>query len=201
MLTVGLTGGTAAGKSSVARVLSECGARHIDADQVGRALTEGPGPLTERILARFGDRVRAEGGGIHRDRLARIVFGDAGARRDLERLLHPAIRAEIERRLREAESAGFSGIVLVEAALLVEVGRERAYDVLLLVESPASLKIERQVRHAGRTAEDAAARLAAQAPAGRKALSADIVVWNDSDGATLAERCREVWDHLTRLVS
>jgi dephospho-CoA kinase len=201
VLTVGLTGGTAAGKSSVARILRERGARHIDADQVGRDLTERPGPLTEQIIARFGGDVRSETGGVRRDRLARIVFGDAGARRDLERLLHPAMRAEIERRLREADSEGFAGVVLVEAALVVEVGREPAYDVVLVVESPASLKIERQIRYAGRTAEDAAARLAAQAPAGRKALSADIVVWNDSDGATLAERCREVWDHLTRLTS
>ena len=197
MLTVGLTGGVASGKSTVGRLLEARGARRIDADVIARDLTARPGVLVDAIVARFGrDSVNPEGG-IDRIRVADVVFGDAQARRDLEALLHPAIRTRIADECDTLRHAGFRGVVCIEAALLVETGRERVYDRLIVVEAPRQTKVQRQVAR-GRTPAEARARLDAQAPAGRKLLVADVAIWNDGTRGELEERVAEVWSFLTR---
>jgi len=187
----------ASGKSTVGRLLEERGARRIDADVISRDLTARPGVLVDAIVARFGRNSVTPEGGVDRARVAEVVFSDPLARRDLEALLHPAIRTRIADECDTLRHAGFRGVVCIEAALLVETGRERVYDRLIVVEAPRQTKVQRQVAE-GRTPADARARLDAQAPAGRKLLVADVIIWNDGTRGELEERVAEVWTFLTR---
>ncbi len=196
MLTVGLTGGVASGKSTTAGILVGLGARHVDADSIVRRLTERPGDLLDRVRDRFGAGVLTAEGFLDRAEMARVVFGDARARRDLEALIHPRVRQKIDEEIAHARGEGFEGVLLIEAALLVETGRTNVYDRLLVVEGPEPLKLERQVRSGGRSREEAKQRLASQATPSQKLLAADVIVWNDGDLQALRARCQEVWRHL-----
>jgi len=195
VLTVGLTGGVSAGKSTVGRLLVDHGARHLDADRIAHELLTTP-EVVRSVRERFGDAVLAADGSVVRPALGRIVFADADARLFLETLLHPRIHRAVEDTLAAWRGEGYDGIAVVEAALTVEAGRAYAYDVLLVVEAPEATKIRRQVEGGIRDRAAAEARLAAQAPAAEKLLHADLVIWNDGDVDTLTARVAEVWRSL-----
>jgi dephospho-CoA kinase len=139
-LVLGLTGGIASGKSTFAKILEALGAPVVDADRVARSLTEPGGAAHETVRARFGTTDRA--------RLRELVFADPGARKELEALLHPLIARESEALLREAatRSRRVPPVVIYEATLLVETGRYRDLDGLILVEAPRELRVERLLR-------------------------------------------------------
>lgn len=193
MLRVGLTGGLASGKSTVAALFRKLGAQHVDADAIARDLVERGGRGYEPVVARFGKGVVGPDGSIDRKALAAIVFRSTSAREDLNGILHPLIREEIAQRI--GDGAG-SRVVLVDAALLVETGMHRGYDALIVVACSPETQIARAVARGGLTVEEAAARIAAQAPLDVKKAQADFVI--DTDG-TLAEtqrQVREVWREL-----
>ena len=160
MLRIGLTGGLASGKSTVASHLRELGAAVIDADRIVADLYEpgGPGEAAAREL--FGSAVEDERGAVDRAKIARIVFGDPAARRALEGRIHPLVREEIERRFREAEALGF-GVAVAEASQLLEAGSEDRYDRVLLVVAPEAERIRRWSGK-GRDPADARRRMAGQ---------------------------------------
>lgn len=195
MLTVGLTGGVSAGKSTVGRLLVAHGARHLDADRVAHDLLATP-EVTRSIREHFGDGVLDESGAVSRSALGKIVFADRDARLFLETLLHPRIHRMIEDTLAAWREEGFEGVAVVEAALTVEAGRASAYDVLLVVEAPEATKVRRQVEGSIRDRAAAEARIRAQAPAAEKLLAADVVIWNDGDVDALSTRVDEVWRSL-----
>jgi len=193
LLRVGLTGGLASGKSTVAALFRKLGAQHVDADAIARDLVERGGRGYEPVVARFGKGVVGPDGSIDRKALAAIVFRSTSAREDLNGILHPLIREEIAQRI--GDGAG-SRVVLVDAALLVETGMHRGYDALIVVACSPETQIARAVARGGLTVEEAAARIAAQAPLDVKKAQADFVI--DTDG-TLAEtqrQVREVWREL-----
>lgn len=197
-MTVGLTGGIAAGKSTVAHHLVSRGAAHVDADAFSHALTATGGRAVGAVVACFGDEVLDPSGAVDRRALGRRVFASPAAREQLEGILHPLIREEIEARRAALAARGETDVLVVEAALLVEAGRAGAYDLLLVVEAPEAEKRARLVAGRGLSPEEAEARVAAQLPAGRKLLAADLAIWNDGDQGTLAARCEELWGHLSR---
>ncbi len=131
MLTVGLTGNIASGKSTVASLLRD---RHglavIDADQVARDVVAPCSPALDAIVRRFGERVLSPDGSLDRATMRAVVLADPRARADLEAITHPAIYRHIDRWMREQRAAG-AAIVVVEAALLVETGQQRRYDRLM----------------------------------------------------------------------
>ena len=177
-LRIGLTGPIGCGKSTVAGWLAARGAVVIDADAVARAVTAPGEPTHEAVLARFGDAVRGADGTLDRAALARLVFADAAALRDLEALVHPAVRPRILAALEAADRAGAPAAV-VEAIKLVEGGLAALCDEVWLVDcSPAT----QRARLAGRemAAEDAERRIAAQGDlAGRLRLRATRVIATD----------------------
>ena len=153
----GLTGGIASGKSTVARLFTEiAGIPVVDADQVSRGLSAEGGAAHSIILKRFGTTERA--------RLREIVFADENARHDLEAILHPLIREESERQLRAAAEKSPAPIVLYEAALLVESGRYRDFDGLIVVEAAPEERIRRLRARDGQNEQMARQILAAQLP-------------------------------------
>jgi dephospho-CoA kinase len=186
MIVVGVTGGIGAGKTTVARLLGERGARVLDADRVVRQLYA-TGDLPGEIAERFGREVLAPDGSVDRARLAEVVFSDAAARLDLERIVHPAVRAHILGRLEEWRREGYVGLAVIDAALLVEVEAPYPLDALVVVTAPDDLRLER-LRRRGVPEAEARRRMAVQASDERKTARADHVVVNDGDLEDLAER-------------
>ena len=119
MLRVGLTGGIASGKSTVARVFRELGAHVLDADRIAREIVPPGSPALARIARAFGKEMLRPDGTLNRAALGAVVFADAGKRRVLEGILHPLILEEVDRRIEELESGDPQGLVIVEAALIL----------------------------------------------------------------------------------
>jgi len=186
---VGLTGGVASGKSTVAALLEERGAVLIDADQLAREVVE---PGTEGLAAvvdAFGETVLAEDGRLDRPALGAVVFADEVARRRLEKILHPLIRA----RAAEIEAMAPPGALVVhDIPLLVESGQGDAFDAVLVVDVPVETQVDRMVRDRGWSREDAQARVAAQAPREQRLAAATYVIDNTGTRDDLRERVTEV---------
>src|SRR3954447_4646653 len=159
-LRVGLTGGIASGKSTVAAILRELGAVVIDADQVARDVVAPGTPGLAAVVAAFGPEVLTEAGALDRPAVARRVFEDPEARRRLEGIVHPLVR----RSAAAAEEAVPPGVLVVhDIPLLVETGQASAFDAVLVVDVPEELQVERMMADRGWSREEALSRIAAQA--------------------------------------
>lgn len=192
MLRVGLTGGIASGKSVVADELAALGAVIIDSDLLAREVVEPGTPGLAAIIDRFGTGV-TDDGRLDRAALARIVFADAGARRDLEAIVHPAVR----RRAAEVEAEAPTDAVVVHVIpLLVETGQQDAFDVLLVVDVDRETQIQRLHERDGATRAEAEARLAAQAPREQRSAAADVIIDNSGDIAELRKFIERIWAEL-----
>lgn len=181
-LRIALTGGIASGKSTVAEEFTARGIPVLDSDAMAREIVA-PGTATlAAIVARFGDRILQPDGTLDRRQLRSIVFRDPAARADLEALTHPRIRALMT--ARAASAGGPYQIHMIP--LLVEGGRTRDFDRVLVVDCPETLQLERLMRRDGLEAEAARAMLAAQAPRAARLALADDVIVNDGDQAALS---------------
>jgi dephospho-CoA kinase len=190
MLMVGLTGGIGAGKSVVARRLAELGALVIDADRLAREVVEPGTDGLEEIRKVFGRDVLAADGSLDRPALAAKVFGDAVARRRLEEIIHPRVRA---RTAELVAAAPPEAVVVNDVPLLVESDLAESFDVVVVVEAPERIRVERLVEERGMTREQAAARITAQASESRRRAVADIVLDNSGDLESLHEQVDELW--------
>ncbi|MDR0431756.1 MAG: dephospho-CoA kinase [Bifidobacteriaceae bacterium] len=180
MLTVVLTGGMAAGKSTASAHLRQRGVWIIDADAIAGELLGAGGRLVRRVVAAFGESVLAEDGSINRPALAAQVFADGAARRRLEKLTHPPIREEIARQ-RDAARASGAKLVVQDIPLFVESGGRTSgawgtVDVVLTVYAPEALRLSRAVQDRGMALAEAQARLDSQASESERQAGADIVL-------------------------
>jgi len=190
----GITGNIASGKSSVARMFEELGARIIDADDVARAVVEPGEPAWKDIVDEFGKDVVDPDGRINRKKLADIVFSDEVRRGRLNDITHPRIKERIRGILGDYEKEGAS-IVMVEATLIVERGGLRSLiDGLIVVTSDEETQIERLLKEKGYTRGEAVSRLKAQMPAGEKARHGDYVIDNSGPLEDTRRRVKEVWE-------
>ena len=181
---VGLTGGIASGKSTVARLFEALGVPVIDTDVLAREVVAPGEPLLGQIAARFGAGVLAEDGSLNRAALRAIVFSDAAARADLEQLTHPAIRARLE-----ALSVVLGGpYQLLVIPLLVETGRNTPVDRVLVVDCSEALQIRRLQARDGTTLEQARQILAAQATREARLAMANDVIVNEGDLGAVRDR-------------
>jgi dephospho-CoA kinase len=197
MRRVGLTGGLAAGKSTVASFFRELGAFHVDADLIAHALLATGGAAVREVVARFGESIVGADGAVDRKALAAVVFADPRALADLNAIVHPKVRAEIARRIADEESnAAASPVALVDAALLVESGIHRDLDALIVVACTEATQVARAVARGGLTEAEARARVAAQAPLREKLAAADYVIENEGSLDETRRRVREVWKDL-----
>jgi dephospho-CoA kinase len=193
VLRVGLTGGIASGKTAVSDALGERGAVVIDADVLARQVVEPGTPGLAAVVERFGTDVLTDDGRLNREALGRLVFADPGARRDLESIVHPAVRA----RAAALEAAASADSVVVHVIpLLVETGQQDDYDVLVVVDVDPDRQLERLRLRNGLDADAANARIAAQATRAARLAVADIVLDNDSDPAGLLDQVDRLWRDL-----
>jgi dephospho-CoA kinase len=197
MLRVALTGGIATGKSYVLDSFRRLGASCLDADALAHEVTAAGTEATRAIADRFGGGVLDAGGGVDRSKLGPIVFADASARRDLEAIVHPAVRRAISAGLRAFELAG-SAVAIVDIPLLYETGRSGHFDKVIATVCPREVQIARLV-HRGLTRAEADQRLAAQMPAEEKAARADCVIRTDGPFSDTDAQVRRVWRALVGL--
>ena len=189
MLRIGLTGGIGSGKSTVSALLAARGAVIIDADRIAREVVEPGTPGLARIVEAFGDGVLAVDGSLDRAALAAVVFADPDARRRLDGIVHPLVRA---RATELAAAAPPDSVVVNDVPLLVETGQASSYDLVLVVEADPATRVSRLVQR-GLTAEDARARIAAQASDGQRRAVADVVLDNSGTPEQLAEQVDRFW--------
>jgi dephospho-CoA kinase len=172
-------------------MLERCGARIIDADALVHKLLRAGTEETRQVAERFGSDILAADGAVNRRRLGAQIFADTGARLDLNEIMHPAVRRE-EEKLKAAMDHG--GIVVTDAALLVETGRYKIYDRLVVVTCDPDLRLARLLaRDQGLTTEDAHRRIAAQAPVEEKIALADYIIETSGSLADSERRTRAIY--------
>jgi dephospho-CoA kinase len=194
LLLVGLTGGLASGKTTVATMLARRGAIVVDADELSRQAVAPGTPGLARIVEAFGEDVLDPAGALDRSALAAIVFADENKRRTLESIVHP----EVFRLLGEVVDRyrGSDAVVVFDAPLIVETGFDRASDLLVVVSSSVEAQVARVARTRGMSEEDARARIASQASPAERDKRADIVVHNDGTLDDLERRVASLWEEL-----
>jgi dephospho-CoA kinase len=191
---VGLTGGIGSGKTTVTELLASWGALIVDADVVAREVVAAGTEGLARIAAEFGPTVLSPDGALDRDRMAAIVFADPAARERLNAIVHPLVRARTEALV----AAAAPGTVVVNAVpLLVEVGLAGSFDLVVVVDVPPEVQLDRLVRLRGMSPEDAEARIAAQASRKERLAHADVVLDNSEGRDLLEAQTRALWEDLS----
>src|SRR5690606_1420711 len=192
-MRVGLTGGVASGKSTVAAMLADLGAVVIDADVLAREVVERGTPGLAAVVEAFGPEVLTPEGDLDRPKVGAIVFGDEAKRRRLEQIVHPLV---FERYAEAEAAAPADAIVVHDIPLLVESGRAGEFDAVIVVDVPAEVQIERMLRDRGWTREDAEGRIAAQATREQRRAVATHLIDNAGTREDLRQRVTEVFEEL-----
>jgi len=198
VLRVGLTGGIGAGKSEVSRRLAAQGALIIDADAIARKVVEPGTDGLAQVIGAFGHEVLRPDGSLDRSALADRVFSDPQLRARLNAIIHPRVAA----RMAELEQGALPGTIVVhDVPLIAENGQASAYDVVVVVDVPPRIQVERLVRHRGMTREQARARMGAQASREQRLAIAGIVIDNSGSLAELDRQVGDLWSELRRRAS
>lgn len=194
-IRIGLTGNIATGKSAVGRMLAELGAEVIDADQLTHSVLAPDGAAYADVVAAFGVDILTPDGTIDRGKLGDIVFSDAEALAQLERLVHPPVIAEVERRI----AASVAPVVVVEAIKLLESGVADDYDAIWVTTCPETAQVKRLMKSRRLSRAEALRRIHAQPPQAEKLARADVVI--NTNGALDATRAQVIaaWKAITQI--
>ncbi len=197
MLVIGLTGGIGSGKSTVSALLAAKGAVVVDADAIVRDVQRPGTPVFDAMVERFGQGIVAADGALDRAAVADLVFSDHEALADLNAIVHPAVGAEIVRRMEELGQT--DEVVVLDVPLMVE--SKNAYPVagLLVVDVDPEVAVRRLVEHRGMREADVRARMARQATRGERLERADRVIDNSGTADDLRPQVDAVWDWLQGL--
>jgi dephospho-CoA kinase len=198
VVTVGLTGGIGAGKSTVSRLLASYGAVVVDADALAREAVAPGTPGLAQVVAEFGPEVLAPDGSLDRTRLGRQVFAEPEQLARLNDIIHPYVAARRDEVLAQAPAGA---VVVVDVPLLVEIGRQDDYDVVVVVDASEQSQLRRLVEGRGMEEEQARARMAAQASREQRLAAADVVISNDGDLDALRSQVERLWADLRARVA
>jgi dephospho-CoA kinase len=204
VLRVGLTGGIGSGKSEVSRRLAARGAALIDADVAARAVVAPGTPGLARIAATFGAGVLRPDGSLDRERLGAIVFSDPAMRAKLNAVVHPLVgewMGAAERAVVQAAEPGEDLVIVHDVPLLAEGRRRADFDLVVVVDVPPGVQVDRLVGRRGMTEAQARDRMAAQASREQRLAVADIVIDNSGSLDDLDRRVAELWADLRRRAS
>lgn len=182
-LLVGLTGGIATGKSTVSDMLRRRGCVIIDADVLARDVVAPGEPALAEIAREFGSDVLTPGGTLDRTKLGAIVFADAARRKRLEAITHPAIRERFARQLADLMARGFDGLVVFDAAVMIESGNYKNMDRLVVVATDEATQRARLIGREGAAPDEVERKIRSQMPVAEKAALADYVIDNSGDRA------------------
>jgi dephospho-CoA kinase len=190
---VGLTGGIAAGKSTVAKRLVELGAIEIDADVLAKEAVAAGSDGLQAIVEHWGPSILTADGELDRAEMAKIIFKDPKQRQLLEEIVHPAVAARSREMIL---SAGSDSIVIYNVPLLVEAGVSLPFDIVVTVEAPKSAQIDRMIKQRGMTQEEAEARIAAQASPAQRAQRSEIILNSNQSLGRLLDDTDSLWRKL-----
>ncbi len=196
MILVGLTGGIGSGKSTVSALLAARGAVIVDADAITREVQLPGSPVLQRLAERFGNQVIDADGNLDRPALAAIAFADPDALKDLNAIVHPAVRDEMNRRI--AAQSSSDRVVVLDIPLLAENPR-KGLQGIIVVDVPTEMQVDRLVRYRGFDAADALARIGRQASREKRLELADVVIDNSGDVDDLTHQIDRAWAWLTSL--
>jgi dephospho-CoA kinase len=197
VVVAGLTGGIATGKSTVAAIFEEAGARLIDADRIAREAVRKDAPAYREIVAHFGPEVLRENGELDRKRLAAVIFGDPDEQRALERIVHPRVRQAIDLGIEQLRRQAPDALLIVDIPLLFEAGMQHGLDAVIVVYAPEDLQAERLMARDGLTRPEAVARIRAQMPIESKRALATYLIDNSGSMARTRAETLEVYRRLT----
>jgi dephospho-CoA kinase len=195
-MVLGITGGIASGKTTVAQALQALGAVVVSADVLAREIVRPGTKALQQIAEYFGCQVLREDGTLNRQLMADMVFDDDQARMALNGITHPAIAALARTRLREAEQGG-AALVIYDAPLLFEVGADRQVDKVLVVKVDAEVQLARLMARDGINRQQALARIAAQMPQEEKVARADFVIDNSGTAKETQVQVRSLMERLS----
>lgn len=190
MFLIGLTGGIAAGKSTVASHWQSLGGVQIDADEIARQVVAPGTPGLAKVAAQFGSSVLNSDGSLNRAALGALVFNDPDARKKLEGILHPLVKAEAKRLVALQPN---EAIVIYNVPLLVEAGVDLDFDRVVTVEAPAEDQVARMLASRGMTAEDALSRIQAQASPAQRANRADYILSSNQPLNLMLKDAGKLW--------
>ncbi len=198
---IGLTGNIATGKSLVAQTLSELGAHIIDADALVHDMQRKGTPVHDAIVTQFGTGILHPGGEVDRAKLGALVFAYPEALRRLEAIVHPAVGAEIERRLSDIQqmTSDLRMVAVLEAIKLIEAGLHQRCNELWVVTARPEVQLERLMRTRGLSEADARLRIKAQPPQSEKAALADVLIENNGTVEELRAEVQRHWEHVISL--
>lgn len=192
-MNIGLTGGIATGKSTVARLLTERGAILIDLDGIAREVVEPGQPSLFAVAERFGQAVLQADGTLDRKKLGAVVFADPTERKALEAILHPAIRAVMKQRMDYHEAQSPKKLVVVDVPLLYESGLESYFEQIMVVYVPRQVQLQRLLERDKLSMDEAIKRLEAQMNIEEKKLRADILIDNSGSLERTEEQIDRCW--------
>ncbi|ACV63229.1 dephospho-CoA kinase [Desulfofarcimen acetoxidans DSM 771] len=199
MLTIGLTGNIASGKSIVSKYLKELGAEIIDADIIAREVVKPGSPALTEIKQEFGQQVTHHNGTLNRKYLGNIVFADPNALKKLNQITHPRIRElinmEIQKHSLKLNSSN-KGILIIDAALLIEFGIHKMVDIVWVVQLDPILQLKRLMRRDNLPEAEAHQRINVQMPQSEKVKHATKIISNNGTVEELHKKIRELWDEL-----
>ena len=196
MMRIGLTGGIGSGKSTVADLFRKRGAHVIDLDLIAREVVE-PGRAAWRgIVEHFGKEILNGEGRIDREALGKIVFRDSAKREELNRIVHPAVSHALRHRLDTIKRKDTDAIIILDSPLLIEVGRHKKMDAVILVYASPEMQIRRIMKRNGYTRQEAQDRLRSQMPLDEKIPFADYVIHNEGEPEKTEEAVEDVWKEL-----
>lgn len=198
MYLIGLTGGIASGKSTVARRLVEHGAVHIDADELARRVVEPGKPALAQIVEEFGSGVLRNDGTLDRAKLGEIVFGDEAARAKLNAIVHPAVRALTGKLIERAVAEDPDAVIVYDVPLLVEasVPDDLRFDLIVVTSAPRRTQVERLVEERGLDPIQAEARVDAQVGNTERLAIADVVIDTDGSMAHTMSQTDALWQRI-----
>lgn len=201
MRIIGLTGGIATGKSQVSSILSELGAMVIDADIVAREVVQKGLPAWQQLKDTFGEEYFLSNGELNRRKLGQLVFSHPDELAKLNSITHPAIKAKIEERINDLKVQGYNGIVVVDAALLLEAGWETMVDQVWVVDAPMEKRIERIMKRDNLTRDQALSRINSQMSQQERIAKADKIIYNNSDIDSLREQVQRIWNETLKEIN
>lgn len=196
MLVIGLTGGIGTGKSEVSRIFAESGASVLNADKVANQITATNLQVIQQIKALFGEHIYTSEGCLDRKKLGRIVFQSPPALQGLNQIVHPHLRAALKSEIESYRKLNSDQPLVIEVALLYEIGLEDEFDLIVVVSSIPSNMIERITQRDGIPLPEVMARMSAQLPQCEKERRADIVIQNDADLMTLRKNVTQLYQKL-----
>lgn len=198
MYLIGLTGGIASGKSTVARRLVEHGAVHIDADDLARRVVEPGKPAFDAVVEAFGPGVVRRDGTLDRPKLGELVFNDAQARDRLNAIVHPAVRELSAKLFEKAEREDPDAVVVYDVPLLVEASVDHPFDLIVVTSAPRRTQVNRLVEERGLDPGHAEARVDAQVDDAERRAIADVVIDTDGSMAHTMSQTDALWQRIIR---